>query len=90
MIRESRAAASWTATRESPSPQIQSSTFAASSCENAAKDINEEGDKLYKAKQYKKAYEVYDKSVRLAELAEDEKLVRKYAKERNKCLEKMN
>ncbi|MFX1294967.1 MAG: hypothetical protein ACFFD2_08970 [Promethearchaeota archaeon] len=59
-------------------------------CLLLAKEINLEGDNLYKAGQYEEAYEVYDKSVKLAKMAKDEKLVRKYAKERNKSLEKMN
>jgi tetratricopeptide (TPR) repeat protein len=58
-------------------------------CLKAAEDINSDADKLYDGGQYKEAYKLYKKSVKLAEMAEDEKRARKYAKERNKCLEKM-
>lgn len=59
-------------------------------CKTLAKEINSDADDLYKANQYKKAYELYNKSVKLAEAAGDEKLVRNYMKERNKCLAKMD
>ena len=54
-----------------------------------AKEINNQGDDKYKAGAYQEAYELYDKSVSLAEASGDEGLVRNYSKERNKALKKM-
>jgi tetratricopeptide (TPR) repeat protein len=58
-------------------------------CLILAKEVNKEGDTLYKAKNYEKAYKVYDKSVQLAEIVGDKGKIRSFSKERNKALQKM-
>ncbi|MCP4761990.1 MAG: hypothetical protein GY870_09415 [archaeon] len=54
-----------------------------------AEGINTEGDNLYKMDKFEDAYSIYSKSVELAELAKNEKLVKKFRKERDKALKKM-
>ncbi len=59
------------------------------SCLNLAKEVNLEGDKLYKDKQYEEAYNLYSRSVKLAEISGDAGKVKNFTKGRNKALEKM-
>lgn len=58
-------------------------------CVKLADEINSAGDEKYKADEFEKAFEFYDKSVKLAEIAEDDGRIKKYTKERNKALQKM-
>jgi len=58
-------------------------------CLNLAKEVNLEGDKLYKEKKYEEAYKLYSKSVNLAEISGDKGKIKSFTKERNKALEKM-
>ena len=58
-------------------------------CLNLSKEVNLEGDKLYKDKQYEEAYNFYSRSVKLAEISGDAGKVKNFTKERNKALEKM-
>jgi tetratricopeptide (TPR) repeat protein len=51
-------------------------------------NINAEGDNAFKMKDYEKAYKLYAKSVELAELSKDAKLVNNFRKERDKALSK--
>ncbi|MCF2138919.1 MAG: hypothetical protein K9W44_02535 [Candidatus Lokiarchaeota archaeon] len=59
-------------------------------CIKLADEINHSGDEKYKAGDYEAAFKLYDKSVQLAEIAENPSKVKKYGKERNKALQKMN
>ncbi|WP_457556629.1 tetratricopeptide repeat protein [Candidatus Harpocratesius sp.] len=59
-------------------------------CIKLADEINRSGDEKYKAGDYEAAFKLYDKSVQLAEIAENPSKVKKYGKERNKALQKMN
>ena len=54
-----------------------------------ASKINAEGDTAMKMKDYEKAYKLYTKSVELAELGKDAKLVNNFRKERDKALSKL-
>ena len=56
---------------------------------NLAKEVNSEGDKLYKDKKYEEAYNLYSRSVNLAEISGDTGKIKSFTKERNKALEKM-
>jgi len=58
-------------------------------CLNLAKQVNLEGDKLYKEKKYEEAYNLYGRSVNLAEISGDTGKIKSFTKERNKALEKM-
>lgn len=58
-------------------------------CLNLAKEVNLEGDKLYKEKKYEEAYNLYSRSVSLAEISGDTGKIKSFTKERNKALEKM-
>ncbi len=58
-------------------------------CLNLAKEVNLEGDKLYKEKKYEEAYNLYSRSVKLAEISGDAGKIKSFSKERNKALEKM-
>lgn len=58
-------------------------------CLNIAKEVNLEGDRLYKDKQYEEAYNLYDRSVKLAEISGDKGKIKSFTKERNKTLNKM-
>ena len=58
-------------------------------CLNLAKEVNVEGDKLYKDKQYEEAYNLYNRSVKLAEISGNAGKTKSFTKERNKALEKM-
>ena len=58
-------------------------------CLNLAKEVNLEGDKLYKEKKYEEAYNLYSRSVNLAEISGDTGKIKSFTKERNKALEKM-
>jgi tetratricopeptide (TPR) repeat protein len=60
-----------------------------SACLNLAKEVNSEGDKLYKDKKYEEAYNLYSRSVNLAEISGDTGKIKSFTKERNKALEKM-
>ncbi|TFG16859.1 MAG: tetratricopeptide repeat protein [Promethearchaeota archaeon] len=57
--------------------------------ENWAQNKNSEGDSAYKMKDYEKAYEMYEESVQLANLAKNPKLVKNYRKERDRAMRKM-
>ncbi|MHA1519378.1 MAG: hypothetical protein ACTSRK_04270 [Promethearchaeota archaeon] len=58
-------------------------------CIKLADNINKVGDEKFKLKDFEKAFELYDKSVKLANIAKDSARVQKYTKERNKALNKM-
>jgi tetratricopeptide (TPR) repeat protein len=59
-------------------------------CLILSREVNKEGDQYFKAKQYEKAYDLYDKSVKLADIAGDKGKVKAFSKERNKALSKMS
>jgi len=58
-------------------------------CLNLAKEVNNEGDRLYKESKYEEAYKIYNRSVNLAEISGDAGKIKSFTKERNKALEKM-
>ncbi|MHA1613120.1 MAG: hypothetical protein ACTSVZ_00940 [Promethearchaeota archaeon] len=58
-------------------------------CIKLADNINKVGDEKFKLKDFENAFELYDKSVKLANIAKDSARVQKYTKERNKALNKM-
>ena len=57
--------------------------------EKWAENTNSEGDTAYKMKDYEKAYEFYEESVQLANLAKNPKLLKKFRKERDRAMRKM-
>ena len=57
--------------------------------EKWAENTNSEGDTAYKMKDYEKAYEFYEESVQLANLAQNPKLLKKFRKERDRAMRKM-
>ncbi len=57
--------------------------------EKWAETTNSKGDTAFKMKDYQKAYELYEESVQLANLAKNPKLVKKYRKERDRAMRKM-
>jgi hypothetical protein len=59
-------------------------------CVKLADEINSTGDENYKADNFQKAFDLYDKSVKLAEIAGDSGRIKKYMKERNKALSKLD
>ncbi len=58
-------------------------------CVKLADKVNKSGDEKFKSKDFEKAFELYDKSVKLANIAKDSARIQKYTKERNKALNKM-
>ncbi|MHA1775880.1 MAG: hypothetical protein ACTSWC_03845 [Promethearchaeota archaeon] len=58
-------------------------------CVKLADEINKSGDDAYKAGDYENAFKLYEKSVKLAEIAQDEGRMKKYIKERNKALQRL-
>ena len=58
-------------------------------CLNLAKEVNLEGDRLFNEKKYEEAYNLYSRSVNLAEISGDTSKIKSFTKERNKALEKM-
>ncbi|MBD3350285.1 MAG: hypothetical protein GF364_02255 [Candidatus Lokiarchaeota archaeon] len=54
-----------------------------------SEDLNSEGDAAYKSKDYEKAYELYQKSVEMAMLSGDTKNYKRFSKERDKALRKL-
>ncbi|MHA1602709.1 MAG: hypothetical protein ACTSUI_06810, partial [Promethearchaeota archaeon] len=59
-------------------------------CLKLAKEINSDGDAAYKADDYEKAYNLYEKSIKLASIAGDQGKIKAFSKERNKALKKLN
>ncbi len=59
-------------------------------CEKLAKELNGVGDQAAKEDDFEKAYNYYNKSVNLIEIVGDVRLLKKYTKERNKALAKLN
>jgi tetratricopeptide (TPR) repeat protein len=57
--------------------------------ERWAEITNSKGDSAYKMKDYEKAYEFYEESVQLANLAKNPKLLKRYRKERDRAMRRM-
>jgi len=57
--------------------------------EKWAQNENSEGDTAYKMNDYEKAYKFYEESVKLATLAQNPNLLKKFRKERDRCMRKM-
>lgn len=58
-------------------------------CVKLADEINKSGDEAYKAGDYENAFKLYERSVKLAEIAQDQGRIKRYGKERNKALQRM-
>ena len=58
-------------------------------CLNLAKKVNLEGDRLFKDKKFEESYNLYSRSVKLAEISGDTGKIKSFTKERNKALNKM-
>ncbi|MHA1732481.1 MAG: hypothetical protein ACTSU5_11090 [Promethearchaeota archaeon] len=54
-----------------------------------AQAVNNEGDEKFKAKEYDEAFKLYNRSIELAEEADDQRKVKNFKKERDRCLRKM-
>lgn len=57
--------------------------------EDWADEMDDKGDDAYKAKKYEEAYQFYEKAVEYAELSHDDRKTKRYRRERDKSLRKI-